>query len=294
MPLLKDVTLIAGPTASGKSALALKLAREEGALIINADSMQVYAVLHILTARPSPEELAAASHRLYGHVHPGRPYSTGKWIRDVEGLIKKENLQKRPVIFAGGTGLYFRALTEGLSAMPDIPDEVRMRWRAQLVREGASALHELLKEKDPVSAQRILPSDGQRIVRALEVLEASGQPIGHWQSQPARPVVDSLAARKIVLEPDRAELARRIDLRFDRMLAEGALDEVKALLALQLPPSMPAMKAIGVPELSAVLAGKISLDEARNRAKAATRQYAKRQATWFRHQLSARWQRLSA
>lgn len=290
--LLKDVTLIAGPTASGKSARALELARKTGAVIVNTDSMQVYGILSILTARPGSDELAAAPHRLYGHVHPGRSYSTGDWLRDVAALTEAENLNQKPVIFVGGTGLYFRALTEGLSPMPDVPKAIRAHWRNQLAAEGAESLHSLLKDKDPVSAARIRPSDGQRIVRALEVMEASGKPISQWQAEPSQPLVDTAAAKKIVLEPDRKELARRIDERFDRMLEIGALEEVAALLRLNLSPSMPAMKAIGVRELSAALSGQISLKEAAARAKAATRQYAKRQMTWFRHQIGPDWQRL--
>lgn len=290
--LLRDATLIAGPTASGKSALALEQAQTSGAVIVNADSMQVYSVLSLLTARPGSEELAAAPHRLYGHVHPGQAYSTGKWLREVEALIDAESLDRRPVIFVGGTGLYFRALTEGLSPMPEIPAAVRARWRIRLEAEGAEALHRLLTATDPTAATRIRPSDGQRIVRALEVAEASGMPISRWQAQPTKPLVDRTAARKIVLEPDRGVLSRRIEERLDRMLARGALDEVKSLLHLNLPPSMPAMKAIGVRELADVLAGRASIGEAAERIKAATRQYAKRQTTWFRHQLGPGWQRL--
>jgi len=290
--MLKGAILIAGPTASGKSALALELAREKGAVIINADSMQVYSVLNLLTARPGPEELAAAPHWLYGHVAPSAPYSTGRWVRDVEELIEAEGLKARAVIFVGGTGLYFRALTEGLSPMPDIPDAVRARWRERLAEEGGEALHRRLAEADPVAAGRIRQSDGQRIVRALEVLEASGKPISHWQAQSSCPLVDSASSRKIVLTPDRERLARRIEERFDRMIRLGAVKEVEELLALDLPPSMPAMKAIGVREIAAALAGEISMDEAASRAKAATRQYAKRQMTWFRHQFGPDWERV--
>ena len=292
--MLKGTVLIAGPTASGKSALALEFARESGGVIVNADSMQVYSVLSVLTARPGPEEIAAAPHRLYGHVHPGEAYSTGRWVRDVEALIEAEDLERRPVVFVGGTGLYFRALVEGLSPMPDIPDVIRERLRSRLAAEGPEALHASLIQVDPASAARIRPSDGQRIVRALEVLEASGIPLGDWQAKPSRPLVDSASALKIVLQPDREVLAGRIEERFKCMLERGAIEEVRALLELKLPATMPAMKAIGVRELSSVLAGKISREEAVRRATAATRQYAKRQMTWFRHQLGPDWQRRSA
>ena len=254
--------------------------------------MQVYSVLRLLTARPGPDELALAPHRLYGHVDPREPYSTGRWLRDVEALAEVEGLEARPVIFVGGTGLYFRALTEGLSPMPDIPAGVRARWRARLKDEGAEALHELLAVIDPISAGRIRPSDGQRIVRALEVKEASGKPLSEWQTEPAQPLIDRNAARKIVLEPDRAELATRIQRRFETMLEHGAMEEVRALLNLDLPASVPAMKAIGVRELAAVIDGRSGRDDAVRQATAATRQYAKRQMTWFRHQLGPDWRRI--
>jgi tRNA dimethylallyltransferase len=287
--MLKGATLIAGPTASGKSALALEVARENGGVVINADSMQVYGILSLLTARPSEDEMARAPHRLFGHVHPAEPYSTGAWIRDVQRLLHEEGLEGRPAIFVGGTGLYFRALTEGLSPMPDIPADLREQWRGRLAEEGPEQLHRLLVERDPETASRLQTSDGQRIVRALEVLEASGRSISSWQRERTIPLVDVASAQKLVLEPDRQELARRISDRFDRMVAEGALDEVRALTSLRLDPALPAAKAIGVPELKAYLADEISLEEAGIRAKAATRQYSKRQMTWFRNQLGPDW-----
>ena len=290
--LLAKATLIAGPTASGKSALALDLAKKNGAVIVNTDSMQVYSVLSVLTARPTAEDLIAAPHYLYGHVPPSRAYSTGDWIRDVIALSEAENLYERPVIFVGGTGLYFRALMKGLSPMPEIPETIRSHWRSRLKKEGAETLHRLLVEKDPVSAARFHPSDAQRILRALEVLDASGKPIGHWQAEPGQPLIDAQSATKIVLEPDRIALAERIKVRFEQMLEMDAVKEVEQLLRLGLPPLMPAMKAIGVRELAAALDGTISLAEATARAKAATRQYSKRQMTWFRHQLGPDWQRI--
>ncbi len=291
--MLKGATLIAGPTASGKSARALEMARKNGGVIINADSMQVYAILSLLTARPSKDEMAKAPHRLFGHIHPAEPYSTGAWIRDVERFIQEEGLEGRPAIFVGGTGLYFRALTEGLSPMPDVPLEIREHWRARLAEEGPDQLHRLLAERDAETATRLKPSDGQRIVRALEVLESSGRPISSWQQERTVPLVDAESAEKIVLEPNRQELARRISERFDRMVASGALEEVREIGALDLDPALPAAKAIGVPELSAFLAGEISLEEASERAKAATRQYSKRQMTWFRNQMDDNWNRVA-
>jgi len=287
---LKNAILIAGPTASGKSALALDLAERLGGTIVNADSMQVYAVLDVLTARPRGEDLARAPHELYGHIHPATAYSTGNWLRDVARIALR--LSGRPAVFTGGTGLYFRALAEGLSQMPDIPGDVREHWRNLLAEQGPQRLHALLAEKDPEGASVLRPSDGQRIVRALEVLDASGRTIRSWQAERGRPLIDRASARFLVVEPDRADLVRRIELRFDRMVEEGVLDEVRAFTSLGLDPSLPATKAIGLRELQAALAGRMALEEAIARAKAATRQYAKRQATWFRHQLGPEWRRI--
>lgn len=289
---VKNATLIAGPTASGKSALALELAERNGGVIVNTDSMQGYAVLDVLTARPTTAERGRAPHFLYGHVHPSVAYSTGSWLRDVTGLIADGTLSGRPVVFVGGTGLYFRALTEGISDMPDIPPSVRERWRYELKEQGAERLHRLLMREDSAAAMQFRPTDGQRIVRALEVLDASGRSILEWQATHGRPLIDRDSARFRVIEPDRADLVRRIEARFDQMLDKGALDEVRQLTALNLDPDLPAMKAIGVRELQAAMAGQVSFPEAIERAKIATRQYAKRQATWFRHQLGTEWRRL--
>lgn len=290
---MKNAILIAGPTASGKSALALRLAQETGGTVVNADSMQVYGVLRVLTARPDETQLAAAPHRLYGHVDPREAYSTGRWMRDVEALIRSGELGNRPAIFVGGTGLYFRALLEGLSAMPEVPAILRQRWRNALAEHGPNALHELLVERDPVAAGAIRPSDGQRIVRAMEVLEASGKPISQWQKESGTPLVEQSSAQLMVIEPDRTILKARIDQRFDAMIEEGALEEVRAIAALGLDDVLPAMKAIGVRELLAADRGETGFDEAIYRAKVATRQYAKRQSTWFRNQLGPDWQRIS-
>lgn len=287
----RSAVLIAGPTASGKSALALRLAEDMGAVIVNADSMQVYSVLEVLTARPGPAELARAPHHLYGHVSPSVSYSTGAWLRDVETLAAGGAIGEAPAVFVGGTGLYFRALTEGLPDMPDIPAAIRDGWRSRLHGEGAPSLHRVLAERDPETAAGLKPGDGQRIVRALEVLEASGRPIRHWQAERTRPLVDIQRARCLVLMPGRADLIDRIERRFDGMIAAGALEEVRQLEAMNLDPALPAMKAIGVPELRDALAGRLSLAQAVERAKAATRQYAKRQSTWFRHQLGPMWRR---
>jgi len=288
----RTITLIAGPTASGKSALALDMAVRRGGQIVNADSMQVYDCLRILTARPDAGDIAAAPHHLYGHVAPAVAYSTGAWVRDVRALLDRLPANA-PLIFVGGTGLYFRALTEGLSPMPKVPDAIRSNLRIRLVAEGAPALHADLASRDPKGADALDPGDGQRIVRALEVLEASGRPLADWQTLAAEPVLhpEAITERRLVM-PDRAILHARIEARFDAMIAAGALDEVRRLRGLDLPPDLPAMKAIGVRELGAVLDGMMDADAAIARAKTATRQYAKRQMTWFRNQLGEDWQRV--
>lgn len=290
---IRNAILIAGPTASGKSKLALELAERLDGVIVNTDSMQVYGVLDLLTARPAAAELRRASHHLYGHVSPAHAYSSGAWLRDVVQLLEEGALAGRRPIFVGGTGLYFRALSEGLSQMPDIAPDIRERWRSALPAEGAPALHARLAQMDPEAAARLKPSDGQRIVRALEVYESSGLSILAWQARRGAALIERESAKFFVIEPDREKLATRIGERFDMMLENGAADEVRALSALDLDPALPVMKAIGVREIQAALAGEITLAEAVERAKAATRQYAKRQATWFRTQSGSEWKRLA-
>ncbi len=288
----QDAILITGPTASGKSALAVRLATEHGGVVVNADSMQVYDTLNILTARPQPEEMGGIEHRLYGHVPACAAYSTGDWLREAAALVGELRAGGRLPVFVGGTGLYFRALTGGLSDMPVIADDVRERMRGRLAAEGAEALHRELAARDAQTAARLMPGDGQRIVRALEVLEATGRSITAFQAATGQAVIDPLRAEKIVVLPARAALAARIDRRFGAMLKSGAVEEVKALLALGLSPAMPVMKAIGVPQITAMLAGEMREPEAVERGAAATRQYAKRQMTWFRNQLDESWRRI--
>lgn len=285
--MIEGAVLIAGPTASGKSQLALDWARRTGGVIVNADSMQVYSGLRVLTARPGPDDLEAAPHRLYGHVDPSVAYSTGQWQRDVAAFSAE--LAGRTPIFVGGTGLYFRALAEGLSAMPDIPEHVRTRWRYKLSEEGPERLYRILMNVDPRMAMTLRATDGQRIARALEVLEASDRSLLDWQEQKGRPLINPASATKLLMVIDRDVLRQRINARFDAMLEQGALEEVQALRARNLDSALPAMRAIGVPELIAHLDGALSLADAADRAKAATRQYAKRQLTWFRNQLGADW-----
>jgi tRNA dimethylallyltransferase len=291
--MLEKAILIAGPTASGKSRLAIEVARATGGTIVNADSMQVYSLPRILTARPDAADLARAPHLLYGHVGPAETYSTGRWLREVEELTRQGTFASSRPIFVGGTGLYFKALLEGLSPMPAIPAPVREAWRARLDAEGAEALHRTLAERDPQAAAIIRTGDGQRIVRALEVMDVSGRSITAWQARRGHGQLDPSSTRRLVIEPPRQELGARIDTRFDRMIDEGALEEVKALIRLGIGPAMPVMKAIGVRELAAALAGETSLELAIERAKSATRRYAKRQSTWFRTQFDDGWEKIS-
>ncbi len=262
--------------------------------MINADSMQVYDTLRVLTARPGADETDGVAHFLYGHVPVAEAYSTGRWLRDVAALLSDPGIRGRVPIFVGGTGLYFRALLGGLSDMPAIPEAVRTRWRTRLSEDGPEALHRELSDRDPAAAATLKPGDSQRIVRALEVFEASGRSILSFQEAAGKPLVDQTAARKIVLLPDRSILWERIRDRFERMMREGAVDEVRALLAQDLAPDLPAMKAIGVREIAAYLEGRMSREETIERAAIATRQYAKRQSTWFRNQLSENWEFRSA
>ena len=288
---IRNAILIAGPTASGKSRLALELAERLGGAIVNADSMQVYAILDVLTAGRAPTRCAVRRICSMAMSIPASPIRPARGCAMFWRSRTPASFRSAP-IFVGGTGLYFRALEEGISEMPDIPKSVRERWRYELADKGADKLHRILMREDPEAAMTLRAGDGQRIVRALEVLEASGRSILEWQAERGKPLIDRESARFVVIEPDRAELVARIDRRFDGMIEAGALDEVKALAALDLDPLLPAMKAIGVRELQAALRGEISMAEAIERAKIATRQYAKRQSTWFRNQLGPHWVRV--
>src|SRR5215472_3364605 len=280
-----SAVLIAGPTASGKSALAMTLAEKIGGVIVNADSMQVYRDLRVITARPAAAEETRLPHRLYGHVDAAENYSVGAWCRDVAQALKQIAAAGQTPILVGGTGLYFKALTAGLAAVPPIPVDARASMRARLAQQGAPALHAELARRDPVTAARLNPNDRTRTARALEVVEASGRSLTDWQAEGLPPLIDTARAVRLFLAPDRAALYARIDARFAAMLAAGALDEVRQLAARKLDPLLPAMKAHGVPWLIRHLAGEITLDAAAHRARLDTRHYAKRQFTWFRHQL---------
>jgi tRNA dimethylallyltransferase len=269
--------LIAGPTASGKSALAMELAARDSRLIINADALQVYANWRVLTARPTPENEATLPHALYGHIAPDQPYSVGHWLREVAPLLG------RPVVVVGGSGLNFNALTKGLAAVPEVPAPVRREADARRASEGHSAL---LAELDPATAGRIDPQNPVRVQRAWEVLRATGRGLASWQDDTPPPLFPLAKAEALVFVPDVAWLNARIDQRFDQMLRSGALDEARANLA-DWDPRRPASKAIGGPELIAHLQGEITLDSARHAAALASRQYAKRQRTWFRSNMQA-------
>ncbi len=283
--------LIAGPTASGKSALALALAERLDGVVIDADSMQIYEGLRILTARPSPEEEARAPHRLYGHVAPSRAFSVADWLDDVGPVLDEARAAGRVPIFVGGTGLYFEALTKGLAEVPEIPAEVRAHWRALAIEIGAAGLHGELAARDPVMAGRLRPSDTQRLTRALEVITATGRSLADWQDLPhSPPLVGPDTATRIVLEPPRAELHRRIAARFRLMIEAGAVEEAAAFTARGLDPVLPAMRAIGVAALAQVAAGRLSLEAGIERGIVETRQYAKRQSTWMRGRM-ADWER---
>ena len=280
------VLVIAGPTGAGKSRLALELAAAHRGMIINADSMQVYRELRVLTARPSAEDMARVPHRLYGTISASEPCSAARWRRLALAAIEEAHGEGRLPILVGGTGLYLKALFEGLAEIPLIPPAVRTTARTRYGMLGGEAFRAELARRDPESAARLVPGDTQRLVRAWEVVEATGRTLPEWQRQ-ARAKGDGHHYRTVLLAPPRAPLYAACNARFDTMMASGALDEVRALLALGFDPALPAMKSLGVRELARHLGGEWSLEQAVAKARQATRNYAKRQATWFRHQFAA-------
>jgi len=284
------IWLIAGPTASGKSALALRLAEQTGAEIVGADSMQLYAGLRVLTAGPSPEETARAPHHLFGTVDPAEGWSVGRWLRAATQVLAEIADRGRPAVVVGGTGLYFRALTQGLAEIPDVPAEVRAETAADFERLGEDAFRARLAEADPAAAARIAPGDRQRLCRAWEVFAATGRALTDLQ-QSGEPAITDWSA--VALEPPRDALYARCDARLHAMVGDGALDEVRALVARDLDPALPAMKAVGVREFAAHLRGETDLASAIAAAQQETRRYAKRQMTWMRGQM-ADWPRLDA
>lgn len=277
--------LIAGPTASGKSALALAVAERTGGIVLNADSMQVYGDLSVLTARPTVAEMARVPHGLYGHVDADTDYSVGRWLEDAKRALAEARAAGRLPVFVGGTGLYFRALTQGLAEIPAIPDAVRAEVRGAAEALDSPALHARLAAVDPSSAARLEVNDRQRVLRALEVIHATGRSLTDWQKDAQPPVLDAARCAKIVLEVDRELLRHRIDARFEAMMAAGALDEVRALAARNLAPDRTVLKAHGAPALTHHLKGEMSLADAIAEGQSDTRRYAKRQATFFRHQM---------
>jgi tRNA dimethylallyltransferase len=283
--IVPDAILLAGPTTSGKSALALALAEMLGGTIINADSMQVYRDLRIITARPSEADETRAPHLLYGRVDAAENYSVGRWCVDAQAAIVEAQREGRLPILVGGTGLYFKALLQGLAAVPPAPASIRAPIRARLAAGGVASLYAELRQRDPTTAARLMPGDGSRISRALEVVLATGRSLSDWHSEGMPPAIDGARAVKLFLDVERAELYRRIDARFDAMLAGGALDEVGALAKRELDPALPAMKAHGVPWVIRYLKSEITLADAAEGGKRDTRRYTKRQATWFRNQL---------
>ncbi|MEM1087049.1 MAG: tRNA (adenosine(37)-N6)-dimethylallyltransferase MiaA, partial [Pseudomonadota bacterium] len=281
---MKPAILIHGPTASGKTALSVALAERLNGEVVNADSMQVYADLNIISARPTPSEMNGTVHHLFGHI-PGRErYSTGRWLSDAASVIADIERRGKTPIIIGGTGLYHMALVEGLSEIPPVPEDVRSEVFALKRNEGAAGLYQRLLKHDPDSAGRLGPNDGQRLSRALEVYLATGQSIATFQGNRTKPTLEKDRWLGIALTPPRARLYAKIDRRFEGMLMEGAMEEARALLAQNLSPDLPAMKAHGVPGLIAFLKGEMSAQAAAENAKRDTRRYAKRQFTWIGRQ----------
>lgn len=276
--------LIAGPTASGKSALAMTLATKLNGVVVNADSMQVYRDLRVITARPTVEEEAQCSHVMFGHVDAAVNYSVARWLDDVRQTVVELEADGRLPIIVGGTGLYFRALLEGLSDIPAVPDVLRAELRGWAEGRLPAEIHDRLAAIDPATAATLKPGDSQRNLRALEVFMATSKSMIDLRAARSGQVFGAAECRAFFLAPDRDVLRQRIDARFDLMLAGGALDEVRALMERGLDPALPAMRAHGVPALMRHLRGEISLAEAAAIGKADTRHYAKRQHTWFRHQ----------
>lgn len=285
--------LIAGPTASGKSDLAMAIAERTDGLIVNADSMQVYAELAVLTARPSPADTGRLPHRLYGHMPARDAYSVARWLDDIRVVLDEAaRLGKRPIV-VGGTGLYFKALTEGLAPVPAIAEAVRAKWRTRALGDGAASLHAELAARDPVMASRLARQDTQRIVRALEVVDATGRSLADWQAEATDPILPPDRAVKIVVERPRAELVTRADKRFGQMIDRGAIEEVRALLALGLAPELPAMRALGVRPIAELLGGRLDRQGAIDAGQRETRAYIKRQLTWLKRNMIT-WKRFYA
>ena len=286
------IWLIAGPTASGKSALALRMAEETGAEIVNADALQIYRDLRVLSARPSPEDEARAAHHLFGVADAADGWTVGRWLRAVLPILDDIRARGRPAIVVGGTGLYFRALTQGLADIPSVPAAVQHELEARFDALGEAAFRHQLRAVDPPAETRIAANDRQRLTRALAVAEATGRPLSTWQAD-TRPAIPADAWRAVVLDPPREVLHARCDHRLELMMDQGAVEEAAALAARELDDRLPAMKAVGLRELAAYARGETGRAEALATAQAATRRYAKRQTTWFRNQ-TPDWPRISS
>jgi tRNA dimethylallyltransferase len=285
------IALIAGPTASGKSALAVELAKTYAkGVVINSDASQVYSDLHIISARPAEEEMQDVPHRLFGSIDGSRAYNAASWAEDAKRLLARAWEDEETPVLVGGTGMYLNTLLYGIAPVPDIDPQVRDAVRAMPVGEAYTQLAAL----DPASAQRLHPADSTRIARALEVVQSTGHSITHWQQQREGGIAEMLDITPLILLPPRDWLRERCDLRLEIMFSSGGIEEVAALRERHLDPNLPVMRAIGVPQIIAYLNGEISKDEALAQAQAATRQYAKRQYTWFRHQPPADWHRHEA
>ena len=286
MPQRPQAVLIAGPTASGKSSAALAIAERLSGTIINADSMQVYRELAVLTARPGAEDESKVPHRLYGTVPAATAYSVGQWGTDAGAAIAEAHAAGGVPILVGGTGLYFKALLEGLAPVPDIPTDIRDHWRRQSEALDVLGLYGELLARDPFMARRLRPTDTQRIVRALEVIDATGVSLAEWQGEQSAPIIAAETTLKILIAPEREVVYAATDARLDRMVEAGALDEVRTLMDLRLDPALPVMRAHGVRELAAYLVGAVDLADAKTKAKTETRRYAKRQMTWARRYMT--------
>jgi tRNA dimethylallyltransferase len=288
---MPSVVLIGGATASGKSAVALELARAHGGEIVNADSMQIYADLRVLTSRPSPKDEAEAPHHLFGVADGAEIWSVGRWLRAAQAVLGEIARRGRPAIVVGGTGLYLRALTHGLADIPAIPAEIRVKTEARFDELGEDAFRADLAKVDRAAAARIAVGDRQRLTRALEVHAATGKTLSDWQQESQPPPMEG-AWRGIIIEPPREEIYRRCDARLASMVDAGALEEVRRLMVRHVPPESPILKALGVAPFAAHLRGDLALADALARARTDTRHYAKRQLTWFRHQ-TPDWERIT-
>ena len=280
-----NILIIGGPTASGKSKLALDLAEKLNGVIINGDSMQIYKDLHLLTAKPSKQDLQKIEHRLYGVLDLDEPCSVAKWQKLALKEIDDISRQGKTPIIVGGTGLYLNALVEGLSSIPEVSPKIRTQARKDYDQMGSQKFHDRLKEHDPTMGEKLPPEDRQRCIRAWEVFQETGKSISEFQGAKNREPIKHLNPIQIMILPDRGALNQRSEDRFDQMMEGGALEEVKALLQNHPQPNHPLAKAVGVPELTSYLRGEVTLDEAIELAKISTRQYAKRQSTWFRNQV---------